>query len=99
MQGAPHDQGRTLAWSCRCRLKNYIYESFFHDNMVIFLFNIIHDDSVTFNLREGLKKSGNFPLWGGAFIFDIFSHFQKLISKHALNHVPSDAPPPAFSHK
>ena len=49
-------------------------------------------------VREGLKKGGNFPTLGGTFNFDIFSHFQKLISKHALNHakmqrnflVPSD---------
>ena len=41
---------------------------------------------VNWNIREGFKKTGIFPLGGGAFIFYIFSRFQKLISKHALNH-------------
>ena len=52
-----------------------------------------------------VKKKWEFSHLGGAFIFDIFSHFQKLISKHALNHakmqriffVPSDKSPPPSS--
>ena len=54
-----------------------------------------------------VKKKCEFSHLGGSFIFDIFSHFQKLISKHALNHakmqriffVPSEPPPATCSHK
>ena len=50
----------------------------------VFIFLLQH------NIREGFikkKKVGIFPLGGeGAFLFDIFSHFQKLIQKNPLNH-------------
>ena len=37
-------------------------------------------------VQKKRKKMEFSQLGGGAFIFDNFSHFQKLISKHALNH-------------
>ena len=35
---------------------------------------------------KGSEKKWEFSHLGGAFFFDIFSHFKKWISKHALNH-------------